>query len=370
MADKYSTIQQHQPLRVPASFDKQGRALIVQLDEIFDDIYRRFGRLRLEDMGKAFRQQIADDEGNMAEISVAVGEIDARVETAEGDISSLNISVGDIELAVQGLDENKYTIQSGIDIKAAGIEITGGKYIKIMSGSEMEITSQGGLKVKSGATFEVESSNLDIDDSGLVVKSGTIKGTHYDENGNPLLTSADIVVSSTQPTAADGRIWVKPQDTVTAEYRASVSTNTSFWSGSAARNLSFTLGGTAISGQSGNNSYTLELPVYSSSSSGVDAPAVVTVTDGNNSVSFAATLPKGYYDSSGFHSKWVLKLNTIDSDWIATASSLTITVALTNPSQWDCETHGIGIGEIVLKMSSTGSSGSGWKSCDIKVYQG
>ena len=63
MADKYSTIQQHQPLRVPSGWDKQEKMLIVQLDEIFDDIYKRFGRLRFEDMGKDFRQRIEDDEG-------------------------------------------------------------------------------------------------------------------------------------------------------------------------------------------------------------------------------------------------------------------------------------------------------------------
>ena len=50
--DLNATIQQHQPLRVPSGWDKQEKALIVQLDEILDDIYRRFGRLKLSDMGK------------------------------------------------------------------------------------------------------------------------------------------------------------------------------------------------------------------------------------------------------------------------------------------------------------------------------
>ena len=57
MSSSYSTMQQYAPLRVPSSFDQQGKALIVQLNETFDDIYRRFGRLRLEDMGKEFRQE-------------------------------------------------------------------------------------------------------------------------------------------------------------------------------------------------------------------------------------------------------------------------------------------------------------------------
>lgn len=80
MADNYATIQQHQPLRAPAGWDRQEKALIVQLDEIFDDIYRRFGRLRLADMGEKFRKQIADDEGNIAQLTL--------------DLSGLTIEVG------------------------------------------------------------------------------------------------------------------------------------------------------------------------------------------------------------------------------------------------------------------------------------
>lgn len=80
MADNYATIQQHQPLRTPAGWDRQEKALIVQLDEIFDDLYRRFGRLRLADMGKAFQKQIADDEGNIAQLTL--------------DVSGLAIEVG------------------------------------------------------------------------------------------------------------------------------------------------------------------------------------------------------------------------------------------------------------------------------------
>ena len=83
MADNYATIQQHQPLRTPAGWGRQEKALIVQLDEIFDDLYRRFGRLRLADMGKAFQKQIADDEGNIAQLTLDVSglviEVDNKI---------------------------------------------------------------------------------------------------------------------------------------------------------------------------------------------------------------------------------------------------------------------------------------------------
>lgn len=52
----------------------------------------------------------------------------------------------------------KYGIQSGIDILAAGIEISGGKYVKI----------------KSGGLFTVESGNFSIDENGNVTMTGTV----------------------------------------------------------------------------------------------------------------------------------------------------------------------------------------------------
>ena len=41
MADKIPVIQ-HQPLRVPKSFGPQEKAFVAQLEELLDDIYRRF----------------------------------------------------------------------------------------------------------------------------------------------------------------------------------------------------------------------------------------------------------------------------------------------------------------------------------------
>ena len=151
MADKeYSTIQQHQPLRVPASFDKQGRALIVQLDEIFDDIYRRYGRLRFEDMGKDFRQRIENDEGDFADIAVDVGNIIFEIGNIDGVMTSLGMS------------------EDGIDML--------GKYIKIKSGALFEVDSDG--------EFKVSSNNLDISETGLEVKKGLLKAITITQTEN------------------------------------------------------------------------------------------------------------------------------------------------------------------------------------------
>ena len=131
MADKYSTIQQYQPPRVPSGWSGQEKMFVNQLTEIFDDIYRRFGRLRIEDMGEKFRKRIADDEGNFADLSL--------------DVYNLTLEVGD-----------KYDKVSGITIDASGIDITGSKYVKI----------------RSGGTFDVDATNFNISSANKSIQIG------------------------------------------------------------------------------------------------------------------------------------------------------------------------------------------------------
>ena len=71
-------------------------------------------------------------------------------------------SADEIVAAAEGYsDDHFYAIKSGIEIKAVGIEISGGKYIKI----------------KSGSTFTVDSGNFSIDSSGNVIMQGTVRAT-------------------------------------------------------------------------------------------------------------------------------------------------------------------------------------------------
>lgn len=104
MANKYSMIRQHQPLRTPAGWSGQEKAFIVQLEEIFDDIYRKFGRLGMNDMDKKFRVTI----------------------------------------------DGKYDIVSGIEINENGIEVSGSKYVNIISGGKLYV---------SATNFKIDSDN-------------------------------------------------------------------------------------------------------------------------------------------------------------------------------------------------------------------
>ena len=68
-----ASIKQHESLRVPQGWKDQDKALIGQLERIFDDIYKRFGRLSRDDLGKALNDlldQYAEDIDTLEETTV------------------------------------------------------------------------------------------------------------------------------------------------------------------------------------------------------------------------------------------------------------------------------------------------------------
>ena len=72
MSSNYSTQQQHEPLRVPSNWGAQEKRFVAQLEEILDDLYKRFNRLRMEDLGTALRNTIttASDDAEQAKSTV------------------------------------------------------------------------------------------------------------------------------------------------------------------------------------------------------------------------------------------------------------------------------------------------------------
>ena len=196
MANKYAMIEQHQPIRVPDSFDKQGRAMVAQIEEILDDIYRRFGRLRMEDMGKNFQLRIKNDEE-----------------------------------AVQGIDG----VLTELGMTEEGIELTGGKYIRIKSGNNtallldedgIDMQTAGKVRIHaedaSGSSIifgtDVESAKFVVDENGAL-RAESVDTNNLTVNGSQ---SAPVIVSDSQPEGT-GIIWVKPSSTSSKEWTYSPS---------------------------------------------------------------------------------------------------------------------------------------------------
>lgn len=56
---KYSTVQQHQPIYAPKNWSEEEKRFVRTLQGIFDDIYKRYGRLGLNDLSKVFRGTVS-----------------------------------------------------------------------------------------------------------------------------------------------------------------------------------------------------------------------------------------------------------------------------------------------------------------------
>ena len=57
---QYKTTRGHEPLRVPAGWKDQDRALIIQLERILDDIYKHFQKLRKSDLSQDLLDLLAE----------------------------------------------------------------------------------------------------------------------------------------------------------------------------------------------------------------------------------------------------------------------------------------------------------------------
>lgn len=96
---QYKSIRGHEPLRVPEGWNGQSRALVVQLEHVLDDIYRRFGRLRMEDLSEELRALLTGYGNNIEALQDAVDE-------AEGDIDDLEEAVGAAEEDIDALENS------------------------------------------------------------------------------------------------------------------------------------------------------------------------------------------------------------------------------------------------------------------------
>lgn len=137
MSSDYSTIQGHEPLRVPQGWNQQERAFVVQMEEILDDIYRRFGRLRVQDLGKDLKQVVEDVTGlSYTQYTIDVGRIETEVgqKVDQDTLANYSTTQQTATQISQYVTNNAYNKVSGITITANGIDLTGSQYIKLASG--------------------------------------------------------------------------------------------------------------------------------------------------------------------------------------------------------------------------------------------
>lgn len=184
MADKYPTIQQHQPLRTPSGWDKQERTLVMQLDETFDDIYRRFGRLKLSDMGTELKNWFSDADGNFSKIDQDINQITLEVANQEHIFSEIGITAEGISL--QGGKYIDINANSELNVKSNGsLLIQSSGKLDIQSLAELNLLSGGTINIATGGILSMQNGNFMIDQMGNVKMNGTLDTPYwtFDNNG-------------------------------------------------------------------------------------------------------------------------------------------------------------------------------------------
>lgn len=149
MSDKYITYQQHEPLRVPEGWNTQEKKFVGQLEEILDDIYRRFGRLRISDFSKEVRADIEDSAAGVAELRT-------EVEQQAGQIA---------------LRATRTEVQAGLDGKlntdAPSVGVTNSAVVIDPDGIDLSTSENGQIVSRVGEDIE-----LQIDKDGVSGKKG------------------------------------------------------------------------------------------------------------------------------------------------------------------------------------------------------
>ena len=200
MAEKEVTIRQHEVLRVPQGWTEQDKALVIQLNRIFDDIYKYYGRLTINDLGAALRALLQTMQDDIAQNASDIDDLEEDVSDIEGDISDLQ---GDMSTA-QG---NITTLQGQMSTAQGNISTLQGQ----MSTAQGNIsTLQGQMSTAQGniSTLQGQMTTAQGDISGL--KTNTLTDAAWSTNKltktkNGVTT--DIVTASEIQSALPAFTW-------------------------------------------------------------------------------------------------------------------------------------------------------------------
>lgn len=223
---KYTTVQQHQPIYAPKNWNEEEKRFVRTLQGIFDDIYKRYGRLGLNDLSKVFRGTVSGlEEGldstktNVTTLAEAL-ELLNTTKLAKSELLNAVYPVGSIYISVSETSPNTLFGGTWERLKDRFLLAAGDSYAAGATGGEATHTLTVDEMPNHGHAVHV------WDDAGTTGNayyySGTTKKTH---NGARLYNG----------TASS---WVDNGSTASAaqEGRGDVSGGTELVGGSAAHN--------------------------------------------------------------------------------------------------------------------------------------
>lgn len=242
------TIQQHQPLRVPHEWSESERRFAAQLEEVLDDIYRRFGRLALKDLSKELRRILT-----------------------EAEKFSVEVRTEKVSLSNMTLDKNGFSLRGGI------IELLADTLFRVASGGSVQIDAKDGF-IRLGEGHFNATENGDVSArtgdfaEGLAVSS------------KPVWHQGNAIVSTSQP-EGHGILWIRPSETQTVRYAYPTGTerNVNWHNATHSFDLTADTGDTMIGS---NFTYTLTIPMYEIEGTVRGVRVAATLSKGDSSIVF------------------------------------------------------------------------------------
>ena len=185
---KYQTIFQHQPLYAPKGWNEEEKRFVRTLQGILEDIYKRYGRLGLNDLSKVFRGTVTGLESDMGAVHGNVTTLAGAFEQLAAAVTTLNTTklarselldavypVGSLYMSVNAAEpsalfggawerlKDRFLLAAG-DTYEAGA--TGGEATHTLTAEEMPSHSHSGIYGGDNTLPEREASN----DSGSVCR--------------------------------------------------------------------------------------------------------------------------------------------------------------------------------------------------------
>ena len=192
--------------------------------------------------GRKWQEQLNALDSDTFETEIAQNTTDisllaTRMTSAEGNISSLSASLtvasnaitAEVERATNA-EGQKYTIRSGIDITADGIDLSGAKYIRMKSGNTVSmVLDSNGIDMQTAGKVHIHAKDatsssiiFGTDEASAtfaVGLSGDVKATSVTTTtlsvAGRLLPG--IAVSETQPSGSN-IIWIKPSSSTEKQW--------------------------------------------------------------------------------------------------------------------------------------------------------
>lgn len=218
-----------------------------------------------------------------------------------------------------------------------------------------------GIHMNTGGVFTVDSGNFSVDENGAVsMLHASVNGELLNQ-GHPVLTAKDLIVSTTRPTdPIVGTVWVKPLGATVAAFAYNNASVTGFDTMESTHVL--TNKGSAVSA-AGNYTYHVSIPYKVTSS--VTAIRYLRMTL-NGQTLFDAPLAT----AAG---AYTLVMSGDMTSWLGNAATLPFTLELhflEGNESYLHNVHRLNTGAVELRLTAASDAATGWLGTEIQVFNG